>query len=193
MQPGKGVFLVNGFHRAAEGRNHVLSRHVDEGGTERAEVWLVEYHQGALRRPPKLPGQPSGLHRHALHRHFVEFRSVGQGALVLVGDRHGEAEWAGHLSFHPARPAAAQAGKGFEEEVQSQSVVSAIGEAFDVFFDHRLIERLQLAFTIAHAEINGRAARSTTAPGRPSEYWTYMLSSQSRAGNCGHAGRAGSG
>src|ERR1035437_1304033 len=31
-------------------------------------------------------------------------------------------------------------------------------------------------------------ARSTTAPGRPSEYWTYMLSSQSRAGNCGHAG-----
>src|ERR1035441_9264597 len=32
-------------------------------------------------------------------------------------------------------------------------------------------------------------ARSTTTPGRPSEYWTYMLSSQSRAGNCGHAGR----
>src|ERR1035441_2350870 len=31
-------------------------------------------------------------------------------------------------------------------------------------------------------------ARSTTTPGRPSEYWTYMLSSQSRAGNCGHAG-----
>src|ERR1035438_5778943 len=33
-------------------------------------------------------------------------------------------------------------------------------------------------------------ARSTTAPGRPSEYWTYMLSNQSRAGNCGHAGSA---
>src|ERR1017187_3116641 len=33
------------------------------------------------------------------------------------------------------------------------------------------------------------ASRSTTTPGRPSEYWTYMLSSQSRAGNCGHAGR----
>src|ERR1035438_9912998 len=33
-------------------------------------------------------------------------------------------------------------------------------------------------------------ARSTTAPGRPSEYWTYMLSSQSRTGNCGHAGSA---
>src|ERR1035438_10916610 len=32
-------------------------------------------------------------------------------------------------------------------------------------------------------------ARSTTTPGRPSEYWTYMLSSQSRAGNWGHAGR----
>ena len=31
-------------------------------------------------------------------------------------------------------------------------------------------------------------ARSTTAPGRPSEYCTYMLSSQSLAGNCGHAG-----
>src|ERR1017187_4813062 len=33
-------------------------------------------------------------------------------------------------------------------------------------------------------------ARSTTARGSPSECWTYMLSSQSRAGNCGHAGRA---
>src|ERR1035441_8077404 len=32
-------------------------------------------------------------------------------------------------------------------------------------------------------------ARSTTTPGRPSEYWTYMLSSQSRAGNWGHAGK----
>src|ERR1019366_1165293 len=31
-------------------------------------------------------------------------------------------------------------------------------------------------------------ARPTTPPGRPSESWTYMLSSQSRAGNCGHAG-----
>ena len=29
---------------------------------------------------------------------------------------------------------------------------------------------------------------SSTAPGKPSEYWTYMLSRQSVAGICGQAG-----
>src|ERR1039457_4199839 len=55
---------------AIEGRNHIRPRNIDEGGAEGAEVWLVEHHQGALRRLPKLPGHPSGLHRHALHRHL---------------------------------------------------------------------------------------------------------------------------
>ncbi len=106
-----------------DGRDHVVSRHVDECGTERAEVRLIEHHQRALRHLAELSGHPAGLHRHSLDGHFVQFGVVGQRPLVLVGDGHGEAEWSGDLPFDPFRPSAAQARDALQEEVQSQRVL----------------------------------------------------------------------